>query len=37
MIIWFKKSLPEDQRANLKALFDEDSYQMVLMPGTRPG
>jgi hypothetical protein len=32
VIIWFKPSLPEDQRADLKALFDEDSYQMVLTP-----
>jgi len=32
VVIWFKSSLPEDQRANLKALFDEDSYQMVLTP-----
>jgi hypothetical protein len=32
IIIWFKKSLPADQRANLKALFDEDSYQILLVP-----
>ena len=32
VVIWFKTSLPEDQRADLKALFDEDSYQMVLTP-----
>ena len=32
VIIWFKKSLPEDQRADLKALFDDDSYQMLLTP-----
>jgi hypothetical protein len=32
VIVWFKPSLSEDQRADLKALFDEDSYQMVLVP-----
>jgi hypothetical protein len=32
VVVWFKKSLAEDNRANLKALFDEDSYQMVLTP-----
>ena len=32
VIIWFKPSLPESQRANLKALFDEDTYQLVLTP-----
>ncbi len=32
IVIWFKKSLPEDQRADLKALFDDDSYQMLLTP-----
>jgi hypothetical protein len=32
VIIWFKPSLPEQERANLKALFDEDEYQMVLVP-----
>ena len=32
VIVWFKPNLPEDQRADLKALFDEDSYQMVLAP-----
>ncbi len=32
VIIWFKKNLPKDQRADLKALYDEDSYQMVLTP-----
>jgi hypothetical protein len=32
MIIWFKPSLPKDERANLKALFDDDSYQMVITP-----
>jgi Protein of unknown function (DUF3105) len=32
VIIWFKPSLSKDQRADLKALFDEDSYQMLLVP-----
>jgi hypothetical protein len=32
IVIWFQKSLPEKDRAGLKALFDEDSYQMVLTP-----
>jgi hypothetical protein len=32
VIIWFKRSLPSEQRANLRALFEEDEYQMVLVP-----
>jgi hypothetical protein len=32
VIVWFKPSLPRSARADLKALFDEDSYQMVLLP-----
>jgi Protein of unknown function (DUF3105) len=32
VIVWFKPNLSEDQRADLKAFFDEDSYQMVLVP-----
>jgi hypothetical protein len=32
MIIWFKSSLPEEARANLKALYDQDSYQLILTP-----
>jgi hypothetical protein len=32
VIVWFKPGLSEDQRADLKAFFDEDSYQMVLVP-----
>ena len=32
VIIWFKPSLPADTRADLKALFDEDTYQMLLVP-----
>lgn len=34
VIVWFKKDLPRDERANLKALFDEDEYQMILTPDT---
>ena len=32
VIIWFKKSLPADQRASLKAYYDDDPYQVVLVP-----
>jgi len=32
VIVWFKPNLPEDTRADLKALFDEDTYQIVLTP-----
>ena len=32
VIVWFKRNLPEQQRANLKALFDEDTYQLVITP-----
>lgn len=32
IVIWLKKSLPEEDRAGLKALFDEDSYQVLLTP-----
>ncbi len=32
VVVWFKPNLPESQRADLKALFDEDPYQMVLVP-----
>jgi hypothetical protein len=32
IVIWFRKNLPEDQRANLKAFYDEDTYQMLLAP-----
>lgn len=34
VIIWFKKSLPADQRAALKKYYDDDPYQMVLTPDT---
>ena len=32
VIVWFKPGISEAQRADLKALFDEDQYQMVLVP-----
>jgi Protein of unknown function (DUF3105) len=32
VIVWFKPGLSEAQRGDLKALFDEDSYQMLLVP-----
>jgi hypothetical protein len=32
VIVWFKPSLPEDARANLKALYDSDTYQMLMAP-----
>jgi hypothetical protein len=34
VIVWFKPSLSEEQRADLRALFDEDSYQVLLVPRT---
>ncbi len=32
VIVWFKRGLPKQQRANLAALFEEDTYQMVITP-----
>jgi hypothetical protein len=32
VIVWFKPNMPESERADLKALFDEDPYQMVMVP-----
>lgn len=32
VVVWFKKTLPPDRRADLKALFDEDPFQMILTP-----
>ena len=32
VIIWFKKDLPEEARANLRALVDDDHYHMILVP-----
>ena len=32
VIFWFKKDLPEEARANLRALVEDDDYHMVLTP-----
>lgn len=32
IIIWFKESLPAEQRAALKKFYDDDTYQMFLVP-----
>ena len=32
VIFWVKPSLPEEQRADIRALVDDDSYQMFLVP-----
>ena len=32
VIVWVKPSLPSKQRADIRALVDDDSYQMVLVP-----
>jgi uncharacterized protein DUF3105 len=32
VIIWVKPSLPEKQRADIRAMVEDDSYQMVLVP-----
>jgi hypothetical protein len=32
VIIWVKPSLPSKQRADIRALVEDDSYQMVLVP-----
>ncbi len=32
IVIWVKKSLPRAQRADLKALYDEDTFQMLIVP-----
>ena len=32
IVIWFKPTLPKADRAALKALFDQDSDKMVLVP-----
>ena len=32
VIFWVKPSLPEEQRANIRALVDDDTYQMFLVP-----
>jgi hypothetical protein len=32
VIFWVKPSLPEEQRADIRALVDDDPYQMLLVP-----
>jgi hypothetical protein len=34
VVIFLKKSLPSDARAALKAFYDEDTYQMLILPDT---
>ena len=35
VIFWVKPTLPEDQRADIRALVDDDTYQMFLVPRTQ--
>lgn len=35
VIFWVKPSLPEEQRANIRALVDDDPYQMFLVPRSK--
>ena len=35
VIFWVKPSLPEDQRADIRALVDDDPYQMFLVPRSK--
>ena len=35
VIFWVKPSLPKDQRADIRALVDDDSYQMFLVPRSK--
>jgi hypothetical protein len=32
VVFWVKPTIPEDQRANIRALVEDDSYQMFLVP-----
>jgi hypothetical protein len=32
VIVWVKPGLPEDARQSIRALFDEDTYQMLVVP-----
>jgi Protein of unknown function (DUF3105) len=32
VIVWYKPGLPKDARADLRALYEEDTYQMFLVP-----
>ncbi len=34
VIIWVNKKLPSQQRANIKAFYDDDTYQMLITPDT---
>ena len=34
-LLWVKKSPPKAQWANIKALYDEDTFQMLLSPARR--
>lgn len=34
VVIWFKRGLPRDARAALKAYYDDDPYQTILVPDT---
>jgi hypothetical protein len=35
VIVWLKPSLPDDARADLKALYDSDTYQMIMVPRSK--
>jgi hypothetical protein len=35
VIVWAKPSLPQEARETIRALFDEDDYQMVVVPRRR--
>jgi Protein of unknown function (DUF3105) len=35
VIFWVKPSIPDDQRANIRALVEDDSYQMFLVPRSK--
>ena len=35
VIFWVKPSIPEEQRANIRALVEDDSYQMFLVPRSK--
>lgn len=35
VVFWAKPDLPEEQRRQLRALFEEDDYQLILVPRSR--
>jgi Protein of unknown function (DUF3105) len=35
VVVWVKPSLPQEARETLRALFDEDDYQMIMVPRSR--